>query len=59
MRRYRKRQRRGERIIPVQIGPAEIEALVLKGFIAPDDRQDPVAIEYGLSVVIDQALRDS
>jgi hypothetical protein len=59
MRHYRQRQRRGERIIRVQIGPAEIEALVSKGFIGPDDRQDPVAIEYGLSVLIDQALGDS
>jgi hypothetical protein len=56
MRHYRQRQRRGERIIRVQIGPTEIEALVSKGFIGPDDRQDPVAIEYGLSVLIDQAL---
>ena len=59
MRRYRERQRRGERIIPVHIGPAEIEALVSKGFIGPDDRQDPTAIEYGLSFLIDQALGDS
>jgi hypothetical protein len=59
MRHYRQRQRRGERIIRVQIGAAEIEALVSKGFIGPDDRQDPIAIEYGLSVLIDQALGDS
>jgi hypothetical protein len=59
MRHYRQRQRRGERIIQLQIGPAEIEALVSKGFIGPDDRQDPIAIEYGLSALIDQALGDS
>jgi hypothetical protein len=56
MRRYRKRQRRGERIIQLQIGPAEIEALVSKGFIGPGDRQDPLAIEYGMSAWIDEAL---
>jgi hypothetical protein len=59
MRRYRKRQRRGQRIVRVQIGPTEIEALVLRGFIGPGDRKDPIAIEYGLSVLIDQALGDS
>jgi len=56
MRRYRGRQRRGERIIRVQIGPAEIEALVSKGFIGAGDRQDSTAIEYGMSALIDEAI---
>jgi hypothetical protein len=59
MRRYRKRQRRGQRIVRVQIGLAEIEALVSRGFLGPGDREDPIAIEYGLSVLIDDALGDS
>ena len=59
MGRYRKRQRRGQRIIRLQIGPNEIEALVLRGFLGPGDREDPIAIEYGLSALIDQALGDS
>jgi hypothetical protein len=59
MRRYRKRQRRGQRIIRVQIGPNEIEALVLRGFLGPGDRGDASAIEFGLSALIDQALGDS
>jgi hypothetical protein len=59
MRRYRKRQRRGQRIIRAQIGPNEIEALVSRGFLGPGDREDPIAIEYGLSVLIDDALGDS
>jgi hypothetical protein len=59
MRRYRKRQRRGQRIVRLQIGPAEIEALVARGFLGPGDREDPIAIEYGLSVLIDDALGDS
>lgn len=58
MRRYRKRQGRGQRIIRVQIGPAEIEALISKGFLGPGDREDTIAIEYGLSVLIDDALGD-
>ena len=59
MRHYRKRQRRGQRIIRVQIGPNEIEALVLKGFLGPGDREDTSAIEFGMSALIDQALGDS
>ena len=53
MRRYRKRHRRGQRIVRLQIGPAEIEALVSRGFLGPGDREDPIAIEYGLSVLIE------
>jgi hypothetical protein len=58
-RRYRKRRRRGQRIVRLQIGPTEIEALISKGFIGPGDREDPIAIEFGMSALIDQALGDS
>jgi hypothetical protein len=56
MRRYRKRQRRGQRIIRVQIGPNEIEALVSRGFLGPNDREDTSAIEFGMSAFIDETL---
>jgi hypothetical protein len=59
MRRYRHRRRHGQRIVQVQIGPTEIEALISKGFIGPGDREDPIAIEFGMSALIDQALGDS
>jgi hypothetical protein len=55
-RRYRRRQRRGQRIIRVQIGPAEIDALVSRGFLGPGDREDTIAIEWGMSAFIDEAL---
>jgi hypothetical protein len=58
-RRYRKRQRRGQRIIRLQIGPAEIEALVSRGFLGPNDRKDISAIVFGMSALIDEALADS
>jgi hypothetical protein len=58
MRRYRKRQRRGQRIIRLQIGPAEIEALVSRGFLGPNDREDTSAIQFGMSALIDEALGD-
>jgi hypothetical protein len=59
MRHYRKRQRRGQRIIRVQIGPNEIEALVSGGFLGPGDREDISAIEFGVSAYIDETLGDS
>ena len=55
-RRYRKRQRRGQRIIRVQIGPTEIEGLISRGFLGPGDRADTIAIEFGMSAFIDEAL---
>jgi hypothetical protein len=59
MRRYRKRRRRGQRIIRMQIGPTVIEALVSKGFLGPNDREDNIAIEFGMSVLVDEALGGS
>jgi hypothetical protein len=56
MRRYRKRQRHGRRLIRVQIGPTEIEAVVTRGFLRPSDGQDIGAIEFALSALIDEAL---
>jgi hypothetical protein len=58
MRRYRKRQRRGQRIVRLQIGPAEIEALVSRGYLGPNDREDTIAIQFGMSALVDQALGD-
>jgi hypothetical protein len=59
MRHYRKRKRRGQRIIRLQIGPNEIEALVSRGFLGANDREDISAIEFGMSALVDQALGDS
>jgi hypothetical protein len=56
MRHYRKRRRRGQRIIRLQIGLAEIDALVSRGFLRPNDREDTDAIVYGMSAFIDEAL---
>jgi hypothetical protein len=58
-RRYRKRQRRGQRIVRVQIGRKEIEGLVSMGFLGPGDREDISAIEFGMSAFIDETLGDS
>jgi hypothetical protein len=42
----------------MQIGPTEIEALVSRGFLGPNDREDASAIEFGMSALIDEALGD-
>ena len=56
MRRYRMRQQRGKRIIRVQIGPDEIDALVSRGLLGPGDREDASAIEFAMSAFIDETL---
>jgi hypothetical protein len=56
MRRYRKRQRRGQRLIRVQVGPVEIDALVERGFLGSGDREDTNAIEFGMGAFIDETL---
>jgi hypothetical protein len=58
MRRYRKRQRRGQRIIRVQVGSAEIDALVSRGLLGAADREDTGAIEFGMSALIDEMIGD-
>jgi hypothetical protein len=40
MRLYRRRRRRGRRIVRVEIDAAEVEALVRRGYLEPKDRED-------------------
>jgi len=56
MRRYRKRQRRGERIVRVRLGPDEIEALVSRGYLSAGERDDAIALQFGMSCLIDETL---
>jgi hypothetical protein len=56
MRRYRKRQRDGERIVRVRLGPNEIEALVSRGYLSPGERDNADAIQFGMSCLIDETL---
>jgi hypothetical protein len=59
MRRYRKRQRRGERCVRIPIGTAEIDRLIEKGYLGPGEREDVEALEFAASSVISKALLDS
>jgi hypothetical protein len=52
MRRYRKRQRRGFRCVEVQVGQAELDGLVAKGYLPEDKRQDVHAIKSAVNDLI-------
>jgi hypothetical protein len=52
MRVYRKRRRRGQRCIRIQIGVSEITALIKKGYLGSADREDIEALEFAVSSFI-------
>jgi len=57
MRRYRKRQSRGQRCLRIQIGRAEIDGLVQAGYLAPDMRESTADLEFAASSFISDRLR--
>jgi hypothetical protein len=59
MRRYRKRQRRGQRCVRILIGPAEIDRLIDKGYLGPEEREDVEALQFAASSFISETLRGS
>jgi hypothetical protein len=52
MRAYRRRRRRGFRCVEVQVGPAEVNGLVAKGYLPSDKRQDLHAIQLAVNDLI-------
>ena len=56
MRRYRKRQRRGQRVVRVQIGPIEIDGLIDKRYLAPDDKENTEALEFAVGAYVSDSL---
>jgi hypothetical protein len=56
MRLYRKRQRRRQRCIRIQIGVPEITALVEKGYLDPAEREDIGALEFAVSAFLSDTL---
>jgi hypothetical protein len=48
MRAYRRRHRGGLRYVKVQVGRAELDGLVEKGYLSPDKRKDLHAIELAI-----------
>jgi hypothetical protein len=59
MRRYRKRQRRRQRYIRIQIGVPEITALVENGYLDPAQKENIESLEFAASSFIADSLRDS
>ena len=49
MRTYRRRRDRGLRCVQVQVGRAELDGLVAKGYLRPGDRKDTSAIRIAIS----------
>ena len=56
MRRYRKRQKRGFRIVQIQIGLAEIEGLIERGYLERGDKENVKAVEFATNDFLSEAL---
>ena len=48
MRAYRRRRRSGLRCVKVRVGRADLDGLVEKGHLSPDERKDLHAIELAI-----------
>jgi hypothetical protein len=51
-RRHRQRRRRGTRCITVDVNESEVAALVARGYLPEEARDDPLAIKAAIVVVI-------
>ena len=58
MRLYRRRQARRRRVVRIEVDAIEIEALVKRGYLAPDARADWSAIEQAAAACFSDALCD-
>jgi hypothetical protein len=56
MRRHRQRRRDGLRVVSLQIREGEVAALVRRGLLAPEARNDPDAVVSALYVLLDRTL---
>ena len=57
MRDYRRRRSRGLRCFAVKLGRAELDDLVTKGYLSPENRNDRHAIELAIDDVLFDFLR--
>ena len=57
MRNYRRRRGRGLRCIQVQVGPAELDGLVAKGYLLSGDREHIGAIESAIEDLMSDRLK--
>jgi hypothetical protein len=58
MRLHRQRRRRGMRSVNILLLVTEIDALVRKGFLLPESRADPDAIQAAVNDFLSSALGD-
>jgi hypothetical protein len=56
MRRHRERRRDGLRCLIIELRETEIDALIRKGMLKADTRNDPYAIEMALYQFLEGAL---
>jgi hypothetical protein len=59
MRRYRNRQKRGFRIVRIQIGVAEIEGLIERGYLSRGDKENVKAVEFATNDFVFETLLGS
>jgi len=57
MRRYRERRHNGRRCVTLEILELEIDALVEKGFLGRETRNDPIEIARALYKLFEETLR--
>ena len=56
MRRYRQRQRQGLRCLTIQLRETEIDALIRKGLLNAEMRNDPIAVSKALYAHLERTL---
>jgi hypothetical protein len=56
MRRYRERKHDGRRCVTLEILESEIDALVRKGLLGPETRNDPIEIAGAIYKLFEETL---
>jgi len=59
MRLHRKRRRRGLRHVGILLHVTEIEALIRKGYLPPEERESTEALQIAVHDLLAEAVRDS
>jgi hypothetical protein len=56
MRLYRRRRRRGKRLVRVEIDAKKVEALVRLRYLDPENREDLGVIEFAVNALVSDLL---
>jgi hypothetical protein len=57
MARHRDRRRKGLRCVTIELRESEVEVLVRRGWLSPDDRANTAAVKKGLYAFLDNFLQ--